>query len=449
MRCAVAGCKIDNQHKSFKKDFMFFRFPNDKIVQKQWVKVCKLSDNFNIANSRICSKHFSDESYERNLKYELLGYYPNNRKRLRKDAVPCLFLPQNVLSEELYSSILQSKVEIKEEQINHTFIEGAESIKFEEVLINNDHWVTLQEEKNNTVLEYSDSIPFEEVNIKHENWAPAHEEESGRFMEDSDSIKLEEVHIKHEDGASSNYIDLQENENLDTQSCDSRITKEDSLNCFQYFHDGLHIGDFKNHAIAYTDQEKYSRGQHKNYVDSVVNQCDEDDVNKHTKRQKVEVVTNDHYHNQTSQKIECSDQFNQEASTIESKKVVKYKCRQCDFETIYKKNVERHFRMKHFTYNNGQTHSVGQDDWFDLVQHKVPEEVHQVYCSKCDFRKMRKYDLKIELLTHKNSSCNHDESKIEKVKHKCQQCNYQTDKKYDLSRHFIVRHLAKKDRWRK
>lgn len=41
-----------------------------------WKNVCKRDDDFDIKNSWICSKHFSDSDYEQNFQHELLGYMP-------------------------------------------------------------------------------------------------------------------------------------------------------------------------------------------------------------------------------------------------------------------------------------------------------------------------------------------------------------------------------------
>lgn len=62
MRCAVALCHTDNQSKNFAKNIMFFRFPNDENLQKAWINVCKRKDTFNVKNSRVCSKHFDEQS---------------------------------------------------------------------------------------------------------------------------------------------------------------------------------------------------------------------------------------------------------------------------------------------------------------------------------------------------------------------------------------------------
>lgn len=97
MRCAIATCKSDNQAKAFSKTIKFFRFPSNPELCKVWVNICKRREQFNVGNARVCSLHFPESAYTRNMKYELLGYrledYPSNCRVLNEDVVPTLRLP--------------------------------------------------------------------------------------------------------------------------------------------------------------------------------------------------------------------------------------------------------------------------------------------------------------------------------------------------------------------
>ncbi|KAL1488777.1 hypothetical protein ABEB36_014576 [Hypothenemus hampei] len=63
-------------------------------VLKVWIEKCQRTDFFNSDNARICSGHFKNSSYERNLKYELMGKpVPKNCRKLKLNAVPTLNLP--------------------------------------------------------------------------------------------------------------------------------------------------------------------------------------------------------------------------------------------------------------------------------------------------------------------------------------------------------------------
>lgn len=74
------------------KIFLIFRFPKDLFYQKQWILKCKRADKWNPSSSFICSDHFNNDDYIRNLQAELLGYTPKGR-RLKSDAIPSLNLP--------------------------------------------------------------------------------------------------------------------------------------------------------------------------------------------------------------------------------------------------------------------------------------------------------------------------------------------------------------------
>ncbi|XP_050501087.1 uncharacterized protein LOC126881087 [Diabrotica virgifera virgifera] len=92
-RCAVYGCAVDNMCKSFVPGTAFYSFPKDKEMQAVWKHLCKRKDSFNVKFARVCSKHFIESDYERNLKHELLGYTPAKHRPLKKDAAPSINLP--------------------------------------------------------------------------------------------------------------------------------------------------------------------------------------------------------------------------------------------------------------------------------------------------------------------------------------------------------------------
>ena len=96
MRCAVAGgCNSDNQSKNFDKSIRFHTFPKDDITRKLWVIACCRQDIFKCETSRICSRHFKSECYERNLQQELLNYVSKKGPKLKADAVPTINLPKS------------------------------------------------------------------------------------------------------------------------------------------------------------------------------------------------------------------------------------------------------------------------------------------------------------------------------------------------------------------
>ncbi|XP_066962006.1 uncharacterized protein [Macrobrachium rosenbergii] len=91
--CAVFGCYSNAR----KKEVSFFRFPRDEETRQKWVHRCKRRDNFNTTTHRICSKHFADSAYRRDLKQELLGSQAPAMKyrRLKRNAIPTLHMPDS------------------------------------------------------------------------------------------------------------------------------------------------------------------------------------------------------------------------------------------------------------------------------------------------------------------------------------------------------------------
>ena len=86
--CAVAVCKAP-----YPSGVSLHRFPKDKDRQKAWMVACHRKDKFNPDTSRICSRHFKDDDFERNLQAELLDR--QQKVKLKKTAVPSqLLLPR-------------------------------------------------------------------------------------------------------------------------------------------------------------------------------------------------------------------------------------------------------------------------------------------------------------------------------------------------------------------
>jgi hypothetical protein len=52
-----------------------FRFPKNPEIYKKWVQKCRRGDKWNPKTSVICSEHFTQDSFVRDLKAELLGNY--------------------------------------------------------------------------------------------------------------------------------------------------------------------------------------------------------------------------------------------------------------------------------------------------------------------------------------------------------------------------------------
>lgn len=72
-RCAFALCNNSlAKAKKEGKQITFHTFPKGD-ARKEWVVKCRRADKFNPSTSFVCSEHFKEEDYERDLKGELLN----------------------------------------------------------------------------------------------------------------------------------------------------------------------------------------------------------------------------------------------------------------------------------------------------------------------------------------------------------------------------------------
>lgn len=85
--CAVPTCATTH----ITTDKTLYRFPKDINYARIWVRCCMKKEYFNTKTAYICSLHFADEAYQRDINHDMLGY--SSKKNLRKDAIPTLQLP--------------------------------------------------------------------------------------------------------------------------------------------------------------------------------------------------------------------------------------------------------------------------------------------------------------------------------------------------------------------
>nr|XP_022914490.1 tigger transposable element-derived protein 4-like isoform X1 [Onthophagus taurus]XP_022914491.1 tigger transposable element-derived protein 4-like isoform X1 [Onthophagus taurus]XP_022914492.1 tigger transposable element-derived protein 4-like isoform X1 [Onthophagus taurus]XP_022914494.1 tigger transposable element-derived protein 4-like isoform X2 [Onthophagus taurus]XP_022914495.1 tigger transposable element-derived protein 4-like isoform X2 [Onthophagus taurus] len=106
--CAVSTCK--NSYMKSKKEgksIIYHSFPKDQKMQKLWAKKTGCTNERNFKNCQICSDHFCEDDYERDLRNELLGIPP--RKVLKKTAVPSLRLENTNQAEVEYAITKRKK----------------------------------------------------------------------------------------------------------------------------------------------------------------------------------------------------------------------------------------------------------------------------------------------------------------------------------------------------
>lgn len=85
--CAVALCKSTTHNRiTLKNDdayLIFHSFPKahdlvSSTMRREWINRCKRRNKLNPTTSAICSLHFTQNDYERDLQNELLGNNTSN-----------------------------------------------------------------------------------------------------------------------------------------------------------------------------------------------------------------------------------------------------------------------------------------------------------------------------------------------------------------------------------
>ena len=88
--CAIAGCSNNSRRTADNKSF--HRFPKYDTLRRVWINRCCRKDALNVATARVCSEHFEDSCFIRDLQSELMGL-SKSRRILSDDAVPTKRLP--------------------------------------------------------------------------------------------------------------------------------------------------------------------------------------------------------------------------------------------------------------------------------------------------------------------------------------------------------------------
>ena len=88
--CATYGCNNDSRRVNKKNGGVsYYRFPKDKNLLREWLVKISCVDLVITEDSRVCSKHFEPQCYERDFRGELLG--GQSKGSLKPDAVPTIF----------------------------------------------------------------------------------------------------------------------------------------------------------------------------------------------------------------------------------------------------------------------------------------------------------------------------------------------------------------------
>jgi len=64
---------------------MYYRFPKNELIRKEWIEKCRLPAGVNVASAKLCSNHFREDDYSN------FGESTAKRIRLKKNAIPSIF----------------------------------------------------------------------------------------------------------------------------------------------------------------------------------------------------------------------------------------------------------------------------------------------------------------------------------------------------------------------
>ena len=97
MKCVIKSCKSSNYRKNANCHVeTFHKIPKDRILRDEWLKAINRNpQEFSVNSSGCCSRHFEPRDYIISLKGSLLH---TSTKKLKKDAVPTLFLDHDEIS---------------------------------------------------------------------------------------------------------------------------------------------------------------------------------------------------------------------------------------------------------------------------------------------------------------------------------------------------------------
>uniref|UniRef100_A0A6P7GX03 Uncharacterized protein LOC114343956 n=1 Tax=Diabrotica virgifera virgifera TaxID=50390 RepID=A0A6P7GX03_DIAVI len=90
-QCYVSTCSNYYGKTRGNTKIIYHMLPTAPEMISQWIKVCRTDFEPPPLHARVCSEHFSENCYQRDLQHELLGL--PLRKKLKYDAIPDLNLP--------------------------------------------------------------------------------------------------------------------------------------------------------------------------------------------------------------------------------------------------------------------------------------------------------------------------------------------------------------------
>lgn len=99
--CVVRGCKNRVRVSADREPAVtFHRLPTEQAKRKAWLHACKREEVG--TNARVCSDHFHESDFERDLRAELLNSKP--KKLLKPNVVPSCKLPGKSATKDVLAS---------------------------------------------------------------------------------------------------------------------------------------------------------------------------------------------------------------------------------------------------------------------------------------------------------------------------------------------------------
>jgi hypothetical protein len=102
MKCVINSCKNSNLRKNASSHVeIFHRIPKDRILRDKWLKAINRNpQKFSVDAAICCSRHFESHDYINSGLKGSFGIYATPAKKLKKGAVPTLFLDHEETSWE-------------------------------------------------------------------------------------------------------------------------------------------------------------------------------------------------------------------------------------------------------------------------------------------------------------------------------------------------------------
>ena len=117
--CIAYGCS--NRSEDYQRGISFFRLPlKNKALLEKWLAKLRLEDPPLKETSRLCSAHFTDDCFERDLKAELMPG-TKSKRILKADAVPTVFT-YTKKQEQRPTSTMRLKAKEEKEVCVHIFM---------------------------------------------------------------------------------------------------------------------------------------------------------------------------------------------------------------------------------------------------------------------------------------------------------------------------------------